>query len=385
MKVLSIIDSFAFGGAERLLATLAKAGPAAGLQLEVASLAPYTDDRTAMLPVLRDSGVPISFLSVPRLAHPAAVPRISAAIRRSGCDIVHAHLGYSATLVPPAARLAARPAVCSFHTLPERHTTREVVKERLAVAVASRSHGLIFVSRAAMRAFAAHYPVNARTWTVLPNGIDLTEFRPMPATLPPELGIPPGAPVAALVAAMRGRKGHALALAAWPSVLERVPQARLLFVGNGPEEAALRAQAHTLDLDERVIFAGASEQVPRLLAASSIGLLPSETEALPTTLIEAAACGRPVVATTVGGVAEIVADGESGLLVPSGDRARLADAVVRLLADPVRCAAMGAAARRIAEQRFDMYRWADRLASIYEGALAGLAVNSRVEDLTGSG
>ncbi len=385
MKVLSIIDSFAFGGAERLLATLAKAGPAAGLELEVASLAPYTDDGTAMLPVLRDSGVPISFLSVPRLAHPAAIPRITAAIRRSGCDIVHAHLGYSATLVPPAARLAGRPAVCSFHTLPERHTPREVVKERLAVAVASRSQGLIFVSRAAMRAYAAHYPVNPRTWRVLPNGVDLTEFRPMPATLPPELGIPPGVPVAALVAAMRGRKGHALALAAWPSVLERIPQARLLLVGTGPEEATLRVQAQSLGLGGRVVFAGATTLVPRLLAASSIGLLPSETEALPTTLIEAAACGRPVVATTVGGIAEIVDDGQSGLLVPPGDRTRLADAVVQLLADPVRCAAMGEAARRIAEQRFDMYRWADRLASIYEGALTRQAVTGRAGDLTGSG
>jgi glycosyltransferase involved in cell wall biosynthesis len=374
MKVLAVIDSFSFGGAERLLATLAKALPGVGVELEVASLAPYSAERTGMLPVLSRSGVPLSFLSIPRLAHPAAIPRLVAAIRRSGCDLVHAHLGYSATLVPPAAAISGRPAVCSFHTVRAPLRGREAVKERLAVAVASRSAALIFVSRASMRAFAELYHANPRTWTVVPNGVDLNEFGTAPETFPPDLGIPAGVPVAALVAAMRGPKRHADAVAAWPSVIRRVAGARLLLVGGGPEERALRAQARALGLGDHVIFAGYRSDVPRLLRASSLVILPSETEALPTTLIEAAACGRPAVATNVGGVAEVVSDGETGLLVPAGDPVRLADAAAGLFADPARRAAMGAAARRIATERFDMHRWARRLRAVYDDALAGRPV-----------
>ena len=123
-----------------------------------------------------------------------------------------------------------------------------------------------------------------------------------------------------------------------------------------------------------MVFAGYRADVPRLLRASSLAVLPTRTEALPTTLIEAAACGLPVVATDVGGVPEVVSHGETGLLVPPGDPTALGDAIARLLADPARRAAMGAAARRTAVERFDMRVWAARLRAVYERALAGQPV-----------
>jgi glycosyltransferase involved in cell wall biosynthesis len=378
VKVLAVIDSFSFGGAERVLATLARALPGVGVELMIASLAPYSPGRAGMLPVLRECGVPLTFLSVARLAHPWAVPRLVAAIRRSGCDVVHAHLGYSSTLAPVAAGLAGRPAVCSFHTVPVPLRGREAVKERLAVTVAGHSAGLIFVSEACMRAFAALYRPRPRTWTVVPNGVDLDEFAPAPAGAPPDLPrglpIPAGAPVVSLVAAMRGAKGHEDAIAAWPAVLRRVPGARLLLVGGGPQQEALAAQARASGVDDHVVFAGYRPDVARLLRASSVVLLPSLTEALPTTLIEAAAVGRPVVATRVGGVPEVVSDGRTGLLVPPGDPFRLGEAVADLLEDPARRAAMGAAARRTAVARFDARIWARRLREVYERALTGRPV-----------
>jgi glycosyltransferase involved in cell wall biosynthesis len=375
MRVLAVIDSFSLGGAERVLATLAKALPHVDAELTVASLSPYRPERAGMLPLLRDSGVPLTFLSIPRLAHPWAVPRLATAIRRSGCDIVHAHLGYSATLAPLAAGLAGRPAVCSFHTVPVRLRGREEVKQRLAVAVAGRSAGLIFVSQACMRAFATLYRPRPRTWTVVPNGVDLAEFAPAPGGappgLPPDLPIPAGAPVVTLVAAMRGAKGHEDAIAAWPAVLRRASDAHLLLVGGGPQEPALAARARALGLDTRIVFAGYRPDVPRLLRASSVVLLPSRSEALPTTLIEAAAAGRPVVATRVGGVPEVVCEGRTGVLVPPDDPVRLGAAVADLLADPARRASMGAAARHVAEERFDMRVWARRLRDVYERARRG--------------
>lgn len=375
MRVLAVLDSLSFGGAENLVTTLAAVGPQVGLEVDVLSLAPPTPERSAWLPVLRRAGLEPRFLGLRRLAQPDAVPLLARAIRAARCDVVHAHLEYSATLAPPAAALAGRRAVCTFHHTPGPLRGREAARERLAVVVANRSRGVIFVSAASRAGFAARYHSRPDRWAVLRNGVDLDRYRPAPAAAPAappaDLAIPAGAPVVTVVAALRPPKGHAVALAAWPAVLAAVPEARLLLVGSGPQEAALRAQARSLAIADRVVFAGLRGDVPQLLAASTLALLPTWTEALPTALAEAAAAGVPAVASAVGGVPEVVADGSSGLLVPPGDPAALAAAVTRLLCDDGRRAAMGQAARALAERRFDAVRWATRLRAGYAAAAAG--------------
>jgi glycosyltransferase involved in cell wall biosynthesis len=371
VKVLTIIDSLGFGGAERLLVTLAASAPGAGLELAVASLHAAAPGLLSTVPALQAAGVQPSFLGVDRLLGPGAVARVAEAIRDSGCDVVHAHLGYSATLVPLAARRAGRPSVCTLHTLPVQGGPRERVKERLCVEAAGRSNAFVFVSEAARRAYAARYRPRP-SWRVLPNGVDLATWHPGPGRLPAGLGVPPGAPVVSIVAALRRPKGHALAVDAWPSVLAAQPEARLLVVGDGEEEASLRARVARAGLEDRVLFLGRLDDerdTAEVVRASDLVLLPSETEALPTTLIEAAACGTPVVATDVGGVREVVDDGATGLVVPPRAAGPLAAAVGALLADPGRRAAMGRAASEVARERFDRRVWADRLRALYVEAI----------------
>jgi glycosyltransferase involved in cell wall biosynthesis len=368
MKVLMIIDSLRLGGAERVLATLSAAAPSAGFQFEVQVLLAAGSRRSVMEPVLEDAGVAVRYLSLRRLADPRALPRLVRAIRNSGCDVVHAHLEDAATLVPPAARLAGCPAVCSFHHVAVPLGRREAFKERLAVVSANTSARVVFVSQASIRSFAAVYGGFRRNWCVVENGVDLNAFSTDPAVLPPGLGVPSGAPVVSIVGALRGRKGHAVALRAWPAVLRAFPDAHLLIVGDGPENESLRSLARELDIDHRVVFAGTRTDVASLIRASSLLLLPSQHEALPTTLIEAAACGRAVIATDVDGVPEVVIDGETGLLVPVDDADALAGALLVLLGDEDRRRAMGVRARRYAEERFDVHRWAERLGDVYAEA-----------------
>jgi glycosyltransferase involved in cell wall biosynthesis len=221
-----------------------------------------------------------------------------------------------------------------------------------------------------MRGFSRRYR-RRPNWQVVRNGIDLSEFSPRTSELPGDLGVPVGAQVVAFVAAMRAPKGHADAVAAWPAVLARAPQARLLLVGSGPEEGRLREQVTALGLQERVVFAGVRSDIAGILRASSLALLTSETEALPTTLIEAAACGRAAVAMSVGGVPEVVEHGRNGLLVERGNVDGIASAVADLLLDDDRREAMGLAGRDLALERFDMHGWARRLRSVYDRARAG--------------
>jgi glycosyltransferase involved in cell wall biosynthesis len=370
VRILHVIDNFGYGGAEILLTTLNKVAPDAGLEMSAACLGPRTPPRSVTLPQLEAAGLNPRFIGVPRLLDPLAMVRIRRAILDSGCDVVHAHLGYSGALVPPAARLAGVPCVTTMHHSPPRHQRRaDRVKEWLWTRVAERGHALVWVSEAARTA--AEDVVGSRrdTWRVLHNGVDLSRFRPDgPRTLPADIDVPEGAPVVTVVAALREPKGHEYALRAWPAVREKVPGATLLIVGSGPHEQALRAAA-----GEGVVFTGTRTDIPEIFGGSTLALLPSLTEALPTTLIEAAASGLAVVATTVGGTAETVDDGRTGLLVPPADPDALASAVVELLLDDERRAAYGAAGRRLAEERFDLTSWVRRLADLYAEAAAAAA------------
>ena len=370
-----MIDSLGLGGAESLVVTLARLADRANISVEVASISGADDPRSDMVSELRSAGVEPTFLSIPRLLSPAAVPAVVRAIRTSGCDIVHAHLEYAATIAPPAGWLSRRPVVCSFHHVPGTLAGREAARERLAVAVAGRSRRVIFVSCSSMDGFAARYRRRAN-WTVLHNGVNLEDFRPEPVGLPAELGIPDGTPVVTFAAALRAGKGQELAIAAWPAVCRAVPQARLLLVGSGEREASLRVLAEAGGVRDAVLFAGYRNDVPRILRGSTMVLLASESEALPTVLMEAAGCGRAVVASRVGGTPEVVVNGKTGLLVPADDLAALSSAVIELLTDDGRRAEMGAAARELAEHRFDAGIWVDGLRQIYDDALDGLSAEA---------
>jgi glycosyltransferase involved in cell wall biosynthesis len=175
------------------------------------------------------------------------------------------------------------------------------------------------------------------------------------------LGLPEDAPVAGYLGALTSEKCVGAAVAA----VGRVPGAHLLVGGDGPERSALEAQA-AADAPGRVRFAGVVPGPGPVLAAADAVVLPSRTEGLPGVLIEAGLSGRPVVATAVGGVAEIVADGETGVLAPPGDVDALAAGLRRVLGDGG--PDLGRAGRERCLARFEMgvigARWAGILAEV---------------------
>ena len=326
-----------------------------------------------------------------RLARPDAVPKLARAIRSSGCDVVHAHLEDSSPLAPIAARLARRPALCTLHHVPVPLRGREALRERLAVMAGSRSSGLVMVSQASYDGFARRYPRShdPARWSVVHNGVDLERFRPLgpadAAALPADLGIPSGVPVVALVGHMRIGKGQDVAVRAWPEVLATQPDARLLLVGNGPLEAELRQSARDLGVESRVVFAGARDDVQEILPRATLVVLPTRMEALPTALMEAAAAGIPSVATDVGGVPEVVVDGETGWLVPieqvddgtgtpvdpDAFVADLAGRLTEAVSDVHRAKHFGLAGRTRAVEHFSWASIGDRTMEVYGQVLGG--------------
>jgi glycosyltransferase involved in cell wall biosynthesis len=367
VRVLAVIDRLIVGGAENLLCTLARAGATEGVAVDVVSLAELTG--IGVEDELRRNGAAVGAIGARRLADPSAMRRLVGAVRASNCDLVHAHLESAATLAPVAARLAGVPVVSSFHHVPGDRPRREQLKERLAVRSAETGDAVLAVSQAQLRAFARHHRLRPERWRVVPNGIEVERFasadRRRPAGLPPT----DGRPLVSLVAAFRAGKGHHEALDAWCHVVRQVPDAHLLLVGGGALEEEVRHRVRTLGLDGSVTCTGVRPDVPQILAASDLVVLASQSEALPTALMEAAAAGVAVVATDVGGTGEVVVDGRTGVLVPPGDPVAFADAVAGLLLDPARRARFGRHAREHAVTNFGVQAWTARLGEVYRSVL----------------
>jgi glycosyltransferase involved in cell wall biosynthesis len=222
------------------------------------------------------------------------------------------------------------------------------------------------------------------------NGVDLDRYDHQEAccTLPEEYGFEAGSPMVGVVARLEPEKGHPTLLEAWPLVLERVPAARLLIVGDGSRREALEDQAEALGLlgepcagdacvgtrharpGAGVVFTGRRDDVPAVTAALDVAVLPSYREAQGLVILEAMALSRPVVASNVGGIPEMIEDGVTGLLVPPHDPAALAGAIVRLLTDHPLADTIARAGRAQVHERFCVERMVSALQEVYEEGAA---------------
>jgi glycosyltransferase involved in cell wall biosynthesis len=294
--------------------------------------------------------------------------RLASFMRRIRPDVVNPHLFRSTAVAAPIARaVGIRGVVETYHGReawrhgPLRGT---FVADRLVARLVTR---VIAVSRGAADFLVRGKGYPADKIVVIPNGRDLERFVPGAHrdAVRKELGIDRGARVVGVVGRLETQKGHVFILDAWPEVTRAHPDARLLLVGEGSLRESLMAQARRLGVAESVIFTGFRADVPRILDAIDVMALPSLHEGMPLTVIEAAAAGRPVVATAVDGTPEVVRDGQTGHLVPAADPPALARALRALLADPPGAARMGEEARRWARERFDIRAHVEATARVY--------------------
>jgi glycosyltransferase involved in cell wall biosynthesis len=228
------------------------------------------------------------------------------------------------------------------------------------------------------------YHLSPERLRVIPNGLDLEKFRRVPEgtreRVRAALGVADGMHVLGLFGRFYPVKGHKLMLQMLPRIVAGRPDVLLLLAGEGPERAECESLTDRLGLREHVRFLGQRDDIPQLLTACDVFLMPSQTEGLPLAAIEALALGRPVVGFEVGGVPEVVDDGRTGYLVPHGDQDGFVAAVLRLVGDADKLADFGARSRRAAE-RFSVAAHVQGLLSCYRE----LAANPRAIDGKGPG
>ena len=336
----------------------------------------------ASVPAARALGVPVQVLG--HLRRPGdwgAVNALAAALRHNGAAIVQTPL-YSR--VAPYARLAARLAGLPL-TIAHEHCRPQApsAMRRLVDRALDRLPGQRYLAvSAADAAWLATQGVDPAQVAVLPNGIQVEAYGGEDrAAARSALGLAGDDLLLLTPARLHAQKGHADLLAAMVLLVDRFPRLRLICAGSGPLATTLVALTASAGLADRVQFLGQRGDLPRLYAAADLVVLGSVVEGMPLVLLEAQAAGRPIVATRVGGVAEAVADGRSGLLVPPHDPAALAEAIRTLVEDPGRRVRMGLAGQALARERFSIQAHARALQDRYDRWLADVAGRIGVESL----
>lgn len=378
MRLLWLIDSLTAGGAEALTLGFARTlgqSPARGVDLTVACMKslggnPYEAE-------LRAAGVPVVDLEARNLRDVGAHRRLLRLMDERRIELVHAHLETASIQATVAGRRAGVPVVTTFHVAPPADPawTRAALRRRLRIALVNRWAGAnLAVSEAVRRAWVAR-GLDPDRVTVVPNGIDPAPFEraasdaELRRRVRAALGVPEGAPLVLAVSVLRPGKGMEVLVEAARAVLEAAPHVRFAVAGDGPLRPRLEAVCAAAGLGDAVRWLGFRRDVPALLAACDLVVQPSLDDALPTALLEAMAAGRPAVASAAGGIPEIVEPGITGVLVPPGDAAALAGALVRLVARPEERAELGGRARRRARERFSTEAWLGRLERVYGEAL----------------
>jgi glycosyltransferase involved in cell wall biosynthesis len=239
----------------------------------------------------------------------------------------------------------------------------------LGRAAARRTRHVVANSEAAARRTVEHEGFRPDQVTVIANGLDLVPFATSSngdgAAARERWGFPPDAVVVGCLANLRPIKNLPFLLESAAALASRVPAARFVILGEGPQRKDLEARVRALGLEGRCILPGSSTDVPRDLAGIDVGVLVSTSESSPNAVIEYLAAGKPVVAADVGGTRELLDGEEAGAVYPSGDRDRFLDLITPLLADGDRRKGMGARARALAASRHDWAAVLPRLESLY--------------------
>jgi glycosyltransferase involved in cell wall biosynthesis len=284
-------------------------------------------------------------------------------------DLLHTHLGYADLLGGLAARSLGVPSVSTIHVMEWGGSGRNRAKDRLMFL--ARRHcaaKVITVSEAARRRYLETGWDRPDHVVTVHNGIQVDTVPGSGLRLRRELGIGAEDIVLAMVAVLRPGKGHDIAALAVRALREEYPNLKLLVLGDGPDRAEIERELEVAG--DTVVMAGFSDDVLDVLDGVDILVHPSRVDAFPTALLESLATGTPVVATAVGGIPEIVTDGETGLLLaPPPTVEGLTDALRRLLDDPGLRRRMGDRGLQVFNANFTVERWIERLLPVYESAL----------------
>jgi glycosyltransferase involved in cell wall biosynthesis len=369
LTVCQLLHTLNVGGAEMLAARLAR-----GQRDQCRFVFACLDELGTLGEELKAEGSPVEVIGRKAGLDWCCVWRLARFLRREQVDVIHAHQ-YTPFFYGIMARLLYRrpPILFTEHGrhFPDFPRRKRILANRLLL---ERRDRVIGVGEAVRQALITNEGIPADRVGVIYNGIDTERFADRPAErdeVRREIGLQPGDFAVLMVARLDYLKDHATAIRMLARVARQAPYAKLILAGDGPERPKIEELIAELGIARQVRMLGLRKDVARLVQAADLFLLTSISEGIPLTVIEAMAAKLPVVATQVGGMAEVVEHGVSGLLAPSGDDGRLAACVLRLVHDAELRKEMGARGQQRARTLFSESDMQGRYVECY-GAMAGV-------------
>ena len=374
VRVLHLRTSTGFWGPERQISQLIEPMRRHGFEIEVLVLYRHRPEQLQTHPLItavRQRGARCEQINARWRDLPGNVINVVQRLRRNDFALVHTHEYRSNLIGGVAAKLVGVPAVASVRGYTDRTLPLRLYKYLDLLAL--RGFDRILPVADHIRRQLLMTGLSGQRVITLYDAIDPRSFRvdqsTDPACIRQKLGLNDRSKAISAVGRLSVEKGHRYLLESANRVLEHFPETRFWIIGDGPERKWLESLVTNLGLDDIVSFLGYRSEVASIMTASDVVVLTSLTEGCPNVLLEAMSLGKPVVATAVGGVPEIVRHEETGLLVPPKNPEAIAQALLRLLHNPAWAAHLGAQGRERALRHFHVDQLAQRLAQVYREVL----------------
>ena len=332
-KVMWLIKGLGIGGAERLLELALPYVDNNRFEYEIAYLLPH---KNALVSTFEKAGIPVFCLNHTKSYDARIVPHLVRLFQERQVDLLHLHLPYTGIIGRVASKLApVKAVVYTEHNLWERYHWLTSTANRLTFGY---NDAVIAVSDEVKHSIESKYKTNGKPklCTIL-NGVDADQLAVDSQgshEVKQEFGIPDNHRLVVHVANFTPKKRHEDLVQAARLVIDQEPQVSFLLVGQGPLEPDIKAQVKNLHLENNVIFAGFRTDAPRIIGSADVFVLPSQFEGLPIAMLEAMALGRPVIASRVGGVPEVILDGVDGLLIDPLRPDQLAEKLLTVMRTP---------------------------------------------------
>ncbi len=363
LKVIHLVEDLKIGGAERVIGDTAL-----GLDRKKYDVSVWCVTRGGETATeLSEKGIEVKILGISSYHNPLSTFKMTRLLKASRADIVHTH-GYFASVIGRlAARRAAIPVILAHvHSTYWEYKKRHLMIER---KLSRFTQKIICCSKAVENFVRNTEKITDNKTIVIYNGVDEGRFSPRKSStsIRAEFGLDEEAAVVGTVSSLTPHKGHEYLIQAASLVQDTFPSVKFLVVGDGPLRIKLEEQAKNLNIHPSVIFTGTRKDIPEILSLLDVFVLPSHTrEGLGIVIIEAMAAEKPVVATDIGGIPEVVDDGETGLLVPPGDPEALSKAITTLLQDPSRAKTMGEKGRTRVKEMFTTTKMLSEIEHVYQ-------------------
>jgi len=361
IKVLQLIEALEIGGMERIIGVITCGLDRKKYNVEIWCIAKGGE----IADELKDKGVKVRILNIFTYHNPFNILKLTFLLKKSKPDIVHTHGYFASTIGRIAAKLAGVPIIIShMHSTYWEYRKKHILMERFLNIF---THKIICCSKAVEEFVKSYERIKPSKTVVIYNGINEDRFSQPKniSSIKALFKINLSDPVVGTIASLTPHKGHKYLLEAAVKVLDTFPNSKFLIVGEGALRKELEQKVYNLNITSNIIFTGRRKEVANLLSIMDVVVLPScIREGMPMSIIEAMAAGKPVVATNIGGIPEVVKDRETGLLVEPKSSSSLASAITRLLRDKEYATSLGETGKKHAE-KFSSSIMAEKIEEIY--------------------